>query len=373
MIVVLDTTETFSDFRLEGPAFRLLEGYLARTRSELAIPEIVFEETVNHFREQLKIKVASAKSHLLDVDRMVGGKSGIVVPEVHEVEAVENFRKYLVFRIRELGGSVLPYRNVELSKIVSRSLERRQPFDMSGQRGFRDAVLWECVLREVILASKGNVSVALLTRNSKDFGIEPELAPQLRDDFRALGARSAEVRLFNGLQSFVDREVKVELEKLDAISCEVEGGHFKEFSLDAFLSNSTEWVHRAIDDHVRWRDLGQRIPYLSGEFHSQHLQQIDQRPVKAGISGVWRVDDERIAVGVDATFRGQVMFQMRNEEFVPSGNQLLVLRREDPFRITGSFDLRITVILRESSGAVEAHEVDDVQVDFGSENEYRAW
>jgi hypothetical protein len=374
MIVVLDTTETFADLRLDGPNFRMLKAYFSRTRSRLAIPQIVVEETTNHYREQLAERMESASMALRDIGRMVGESKSYPPPSIDQARTVEDFRRYLDMQIQELGGSVIGYAKVQLPDLVARSLGRRRPFDNSGQRGFRDAVLWESLLKEVIPGLRENEPVALVTRNSKDFGKEPELFPELQEDCRSRGQPGVQVRLFNGLQSFVDKEVKPNLEKLEAIHRQIAQGQFKAFSLDGFLAASTESLHRAIDDHVRWHpDLGKLIPYLSEEFHSQHLHNLEQQPEEARVSDVWRVDNERIAVGIDAEFRGNVMFQMRTKEYVQAGNQLLIQQKDEPFGIGGSFYLRITAILNESTGAVESHEVDDVRVDFGNETPHGTW
>ena len=228
-------------------------------------------------------------------------------------------------------------------------------------------VLWESLLKEVVPTLQNDEPVVLVTRNSKDFGKEPELFPELQEDCGRQGNPNVQVRLFNGLQSFVDKEVKPNLEKLEAIQQKIGQGQFKTFSLDAFLAASAEALHRAIDEHVRWHpNLGDKIPYLSDEFHSQHLQSLEQLPDEASVTDVWRVDDQRIAIGIQATYRGEVMFQMRTKEFVQDGNQLLIQHKDEPFHIVGSFHMRITAILTEASGTVDSHEVDDVEVDFGS-------
>ena len=116
MIVVLDTTETFSDLRLDGPNFRLLKSYLNRTRSRLAVPQIVYEETVNHFREQLSERIPVAGSTLREHwHGCLVRAMRYAPPSIDQAKAVEDFRRYLDMQIRELGGSVVVYGNVNLA------------------------------------------------------------------------------------------------------------------------------------------------------------------------------------------------------------------------------------------------------------------
>ncbi len=54
MIIIIDTTETFGDLTLSGAHWRLVEEFLGRENALLVVPEVVVEETVNHFREKLE-------------------------------------------------------------------------------------------------------------------------------------------------------------------------------------------------------------------------------------------------------------------------------------------------------------------------------
>src|SRR5205823_4585162 len=53
MIVVIDTTELFKDPYLTGPDWILLQEFLRDGLTTLVVPQIVVQETLNHFPEQL--------------------------------------------------------------------------------------------------------------------------------------------------------------------------------------------------------------------------------------------------------------------------------------------------------------------------------
>ncbi len=374
MIVVLDTTETFGNPRLCGPNFDLLEKYLSRTRSQLILPQIVVEETVNHYREQVAERIASATRALRELGRTLGESEVYPPPSIDQSKAIEDYRRYLEKRIQELTGSVIGYGNVQLPNLVARSLGRQRPFDNNGQRGFRDAILWESLLKEVISRLQADESVALVTKNSKDFGMEPDLFPELQEDCRSRGSPDAQVWLFNGLQSFLDREVKPNLEKMEGIHREIAKGQFKSFSLGAFFATFIESLHRDIEEIFQWHpDLGRRIPFFVEEFHSQRLHELQPLPLSSSVTHVWRVNNERIAVGIEANYMGEIAFQMRTKDYIQDGNQVLIQYKDEPFHMGGLFHVSITAILDEASGAVESHEVNDVDVDLGTEGGLAAW
>ena len=95
MRIVLDTTETFADLRMEGANHTLLRSFVARHPVTLIVPQIVVEETVNHFRESLTTELGKIKNGLRSLARLVPDVScgsGLV----EDVEAeVAKYKKHL--------------------------------------------------------------------------------------------------------------------------------------------------------------------------------------------------------------------------------------------------------------------------------------
>ena len=84
-------------------------------------------------------------------------------------------------------------------------------------------------------------------------------------------AQTSRSALFNGLQSFVDKEVEPQSSK----SWKPSSTEMGQRAIQDFLSGLRSWLlplealHRAIDEHVQWSpNLGDKTPYLSDEFHS---------------------------------------------------------------------------------------------------------
>jgi PIN domain len=270
MIVVFDTTETFTDLRLEGPSFRLLAAYLYGTASSLAVPKIVFEETVNHFRERLAKHVRSATDNLREIAKLTGKEHRGTEPLLNQEEAVEQYREHLAAQIKQLKGTVIGLENVSVEELVQRSLQRRKPFDGEGRKGFRDAVLWETVLREVLAKSDEQPTVALLTRNSTDFGKDGALAEALRDDCNKVGKADECVKLFDGLQAFIETEVKPHLETLEAIREQVREGGYKEFDPVEFFTALLDSIRSGVRDHLRRCDFDRLTHRMMGHVHSSN-------------------------------------------------------------------------------------------------------
>lgn len=366
MIIVIDTTETFTDLRLDGPNFKLLKAYVSRTSSHFFVPSVVFEETVNHFREKLASHVSSASEKVRAIRRITGNESLGTLPSIDLSAELGKFREYLAGRIKELSGKVVGTEKIGVDALVARSLLRRKPFDGEGRRGFRDAVLWETILQEVVKDGGANLSVALISNNSSDFGKEPQLAEDLREDCKVFGQPEGCVRLFNGLQRFVEVEVKPHLETLERIEAELKQGSYKQFEIQSFVSNYFDDIRGQVRDHVRrcnWERLMLRV---DGTFHSQDLHSLEKCAARLEVSDVWSLDDNQVAAGLELHFNGEIECSEQSEECWPYEDEVYCDVVEHEFVGDAAFIVFTTAILNKETGEVEDYAVDDVDITLGS-------
>lgn len=371
MIVVLDTTETFNDLRLEGPNFKLLKTYLHDTSTTLAIPRVVFEETVNHFREKLTKSVKAFESSVRDLKKMVSGAelASLSVP-IDQVAELQKFRADLDAEIKRLNGEIIEFDGVAVAALVERSLQRRKPFDGEGRKGFRDAVIWETILHKLLAPGPADVQITFLTNNSSDFGKEQQLAEDLQNDCRSIGKSEACVRLVNGLQTFIDTEVKPHLETLDAIHAQLQDGIYKAFDVCEFFHTFSDSIERKIRDSVRKCDFDRITGRLVGSFRKPDLESIESRFSDNQIADVWSLEDGQVAVGVDLTVAGELKCLEGREEYYPYEDEVFSEWYEHEYVGDAEFALSVTVILDKESGELQDYEVNEVDIILGSKWPY---
>ena len=362
MFIVFDTTETFNDLRLEGTNFRMLKAYLSKTSSTLAIPKIVIEETVNHFRERLRKDVEAAASSLKSI-RKLTGKDQVEAPViVDQEEEVTHYRQHLNSQIKNLHGKVLGFEKVDIGELVQRSLQRRKPFDGEGRKGFRDAVIWETILRE-LLAMNSGATVALITKNTNDFANERELHGSLVEDCVRLGRSSDCVKLFDGLHMFIQEEVKPHLETLDAITEQLRNGQYMNFNLDEFIESLIDMVTDNVEKDIKYLSFGQ-LGYRGGYFHSPHLVSLIWTPRDVTVADVWSIDDDKVAVGIDFTVDGKVECFEELEVCYPKGDEVFSEFHDSVVLGDATFKVFITVILDKKTGETGNCEIDEVETEL---------
>lgn len=366
MIVVLDTTETFHDLRLEGSNFTFLRTYVHYTSSKLIVPRVVFEETVNHFRERLAKGIQEYQDKLRDLNRLLE-KSVVDASEliIDEVGELQKFRVHLEKEISFCNGQILELDAVSVTALVERSLKRRKPFDGEGRKGFRDAVLWESVLHSIVGSSTSEIRVALITRNSSDFGKDGVLADDLREDCKKIGKSENCVTLFNCLKSFIDAEVKPHLATLDSISEQIREGAYKEFDVAEFFHEYSDTISRRTEEHVKQCDFGRLTRQLAGSFRSPSLESMENSYSEFEVVDVWGLEEQQVAVAIEFTVPGQLQCLEAREEYYPYDKGYYPDWHEAEYVGDATFKVSMTVILGKETGDLEDYEVNDVEITLG--------
>lgn len=208
MRVIIDSNVLISDRWLSGPDFRTFLASRSEIGHELLVPQLALDEAVNDLGEQIASQegeIAKASEKLRSL--LNGDYSPPSRPR--RDTRVREYRGFLLDRLRKEGARFLGYPKVPHDKVVRRALERRRPFDQKGHDGYRDVLMWHCVLSEL----RGTGDVAFIT-SDQDFcapvvkGTAPQarsLHQQLLQDIR--DPKDAP-RLFESLRDFVEREVK---------------------------------------------------------------------------------------------------------------------------------------------------------------------
>ena len=208
MIVALDTCIIGQDFNLDGISFRLLFDNQHFGKHKVVVPEVVVQETVNHFRERLAAEVGKAAAAGREIAKMTG--EAITSPPTDQKKAVEIYERTLRHRVGYGGSSILPLPKVTQQKLLDRALTRRKPFNTGGN-GYRDALIWECILKYARAHPKDRI--AFLTNNTKDFCESEKLHPDLTKDLISAKLPADHVVIYTSLLSFIEKEVIPSLPK----------------------------------------------------------------------------------------------------------------------------------------------------------------
>jgi hypothetical protein len=234
MKVIIDTNVFCADYRMTGGTFRVFLQGLARIGAKCCVPEVVWDEVLANHRKSLKDTAAKIE-HARSTWKQLTGKVLDVIPPAEDLTAAsEEYRSFLSKRFRDEGIALLPYPKVAHQTLVQRALSRRKPFTESGS-GYRDSLIWETLL-SLRVSEKG--IVAFITKNSRDFGLAPNLHQDLLSDLES----GKTVELYNALEQFTAARIIPHLERLEDVLRQIEKNTLVQFSLGAWIDKELEGI-----------------------------------------------------------------------------------------------------------------------------------
>ncbi len=284
MRVVLDTSILCQDPRLVSTAFRVFLDGLPLVPVQLQIPEVVLDETMNRYREDLVASSASLKGALDSLGRLLpSNKFNVALPDLDT--ALLQQRQFLDASFSRVKAKVLPYPKVSHQKVVERDLARRRPFTREG-KGYRDTLIWETVCE---LASSGGGPIVFVTANTKDFGEGPAPHPELLPDL----AEPSSVRIVTTLKAFNTEYILPRLKDAEELRSRLENTSPDAFDIHRWMeANAEQLLH---EDDVRF--LLMQFPDSVGSFHVASMTKIG--PVK--VEGVKTMEsgDRLVTISAD--------------------------------------------------------------------------
>lgn len=213
MRIVIDTNIFCEDYFIRGANFRLFFDGLKSLPASLHIPEVVIDEVVNRYSEDLAEAVLKDDDHRSRVGRLLADSTQVAPLSISLEREVENYRGSLEAALKEYG-SIMPYPEISHKRVVERDLARRKPFKRDGS-GYRDFLIWENVKS---LHLWGTERIVLITNNPKDFGEGPHVDPDLQKDL----TNPDHLKLFRSLREFNEVFVLPRLKMLDNIKTAIQ-------------------------------------------------------------------------------------------------------------------------------------------------------
>jgi hypothetical protein len=141
-IVVLDTNALVRDWHFKAPSLSSLFDLGRRSELRIVVPEVVVLELVNKYREEVLSVDEDLKKSGAQLDRL-----GLVsqLPKIGANEAAQRYEGWLREHLSAARVQVAAIPDIPHLELLVRVLQRRRPFS-AGDKGYRDALIWESVL-----------------------------------------------------------------------------------------------------------------------------------------------------------------------------------------------------------------------------------
>jgi PIN domain len=234
-IIVLDTSVLVPDFRLRSPLFRGVLRTAQDLGDDIYIPKIVVDELLNKFREELQTSCDSLRRYESKIRGLIDSR--LRERTINVAEQVALYSDWLRGELSRNKIQSIDYPNMSHEPLVKRALARRKPFSPEGQRGYRDAVLWETILK---WGKVRRDEILFVSKNTRDFA-DPEdahkLHPHLIEDLRSLRHGKSSVQFFSGFEDLLARALSPRQRLFPELVKQVENGRLGQHELKPWLAS----------------------------------------------------------------------------------------------------------------------------------------
>ncbi len=241
MRVVIDSNIFIEDFSMKSNTFRVFLSQIERTGHNLIMSQVVFDEVINKFTENIKTSKRNIDSILAKVRSITNQDFDNPINEELLENIVREYGESLRAKLNSIHTVFANYPNVNHHVVVDRALKRRKPFNNEGQKGYRDTLIWETILQ---LARHDQTAIAFISKNKSDFADkDSNLHRDLQDDIQNMEENHCEVIYFHDLGSFVESQIRPLLTELDNIAAQLVEGEYRDLNLYNFLFHEiTDYV-----------------------------------------------------------------------------------------------------------------------------------
>jgi len=353
MKIVIDTNIICQDYWFEKPHFRVLLEGCSIIPATIYIPEVVLDELVNRYKEDLEEAVFKLNNAVRKINILTKEK---IKTEIDDIDSLTyKYKMFLLFKLKKRGVNVISYPEIPHKKIVERDLARKKPFKRDGS-GYRDYLIWENVKH---ISLYGEHQIAFITNNIKDFGE----GPYIDDDLAHEILHKHRVKIFRSLMQFNDEYILPKLKKLEEIKRLLQEEKLEQFDIRKWLEDNLLDLLRNYD----LEDILAGFPQGVGSVRVSELVEI--KDIK--IEEVSELEDENklVTVYIECEANCSIGFDWDDYVMYEEVREFCG-KNEEPFscvsiNINELIRMTVDIIINGKTNRVDSEEIIRIEADYG--------
>lgn len=183
MKIILDTNILQKDLLMMSSRFSILFDYIAKTKTKISFPRIVYDELEANYKRELAKNINIYIRDKKNLEKILLNRD---IPDI-SIDIESESLSYMGYVLEKLGvvkREIFEYKEGYLTKVVKRSIQRKKPCSGTGEE-IRDAILWHSVLD--IADEDDDRTVVFISNNTNQFAYkENELHHELVEDCKRL-------------------------------------------------------------------------------------------------------------------------------------------------------------------------------------------
>jgi hypothetical protein len=285
---------------LTGPQFDVLDALIRMGAARLFVPSVVVAEAVAHYHDRLIDSMSRIQKGLNSLSALLVEPMDLPALDLSVEAATAAYGQALRNRLELLGATILDTHRVPVAALEERALARRKPFSQS-DRGFRDALIWESLLGEVVSNQEPTI---LITANHRDFcasgGGGAGLHPDLQADLALKGLPGNCVIIHQSVREFVEHHALLDPDAVSLMREQIESGTCHWFSVREFWNLRLDHFTTVIEEHLSEnRREVERALADQVDIDEVELDDIECAPEDISVSELKQIGAQRFVLSVE--------------------------------------------------------------------------
>lgn len=308
MKVVLDSNIIIADFWLESTNFRLLLESAENGDIEIYIPEVVYDEVLNKFKQRLEKSRTTIKSELQKFKR--NSKKSIDTPiDKDSIEkSISEYENQLKKIIKKYKIKILEYPNINHKFLANKAIHKLKPFN-ANEKGYRDCLIWENV--KGLLTDFESVAalpeLVFISNNYKDFAsndykLHSDLISELEDE----EFDSKSIIIYFSLAEFNDKQTKLFFTQSTSFENRIRNNEIWDFDLKPIINDYL--LKNFVDSLLYDYDITE-------EYSDPTVTYFDEENYDIEITDVKRLNAKEFLVDVNFDLKCEIDFFLDKHDY----------------------------------------------------------
>lgn len=291
--IILDTNVIYNDYHLIGTRITALCFSAKNLNHIIYIPEVVIDEFVKQYNEEVDELARSYNSSLKKLIKlkMISSESALIK------SSHADYEKKVYERLEELNVKVLGYPKADHKTIVFKELYKKKPFKDS-EKGYRDALIWETV-KQFAKGLKGSDKLIFMSENTKDFAVKGGrgLHEDLEVDLAEAGINKKFIVYISSVHKYIEDIIVKQSQQIDqALDSLVKTGGIED--LDVMENLEIYFTKDSLDVYVRGDYFVDSPVYVPDFYDNPEITEIDIPTLS--FSSVSKISDDDILIKCEA-------------------------------------------------------------------------
>ena len=317
--IIIDTNVIHLDYQLNKSRITSLCSTCAALDHTIYIPDVVVDEFVRQYKEEV---VACVEQYNQALHKMQRRAVPITLASLDADLLTANYEATIRARIATLGIRIIPYPKTDHKEMVARELSHRKPF-LDSTKGYRDSLIWESI-KEHCKTTPKTIEIVFLSENSDDFAEKSKKTfhQDLLVDCDKEGLDKDQLTLVTDVHEYINKEIIGKSKALQELLSELQKSNGIG-DIDVMQEVKDYIDVTTISNYITDDPYDECISYIPGFYENPEVTNIETTSIR--FDSIHEISDDEIVIRCTVDIEAEI------DVYIYHGDMALIDDNSQPY------------------------------------------